>query len=158
MKRGAWLLALALALYLIGVAVQVRYDRRSMREVFESGSVFKTGDEGLSLAYGYLRAKAARAKSGGAVETLHRRVDPETLPPRAVVFRVQSSIAPRLLLEEGEEENGDEKESKDDKDEKDREEVEAEAVVTERPAPLLTDAEEAWGRGGGRRALAGAGP
>lgn len=158
MKRGAWLLALALALYLIGVAVQVRYDRRSMREVFEAGSVFNTSDEGLSLAYGYLRAKAAREKSGAAVETLHRRVDPETLPPRAVVFRVQPSIAPLLLEEEVEEteekdeEERDGEDSKDDKEEGDGEEVEA--MVAERPVPLLTDAEEAWVRGGGRLVLA----
>jgi hypothetical protein len=154
MKRGAWLLALALALYVLGVAIQVRYDRRSMREVFEPGSVFNTGDEGLSLAYGYLRAQAARAKSGATVETLHRRVDPEVLPARAVVFRVQPSVAPLLLLEEevAEEKDEDTKDGKDGKDGEKAEEDEPE--VAERPAPLLTDAEEAWVRGGGRLVLA----
>jgi hypothetical protein len=157
MKRGAWLLALALALYVLGVAIQVRYDRRSMREVFEPGSVFNTSDEGLSLAYGYLRAKAARAKRGATVDTLHRRVDPEVLPTRAVVFRVQPSVAPLLLLEEEteEEEDEDKKDGKDSKDDKDGEKAEEdEPKVAERPAPLLTDSEEAWVRGGGRLVLA----
>jgi len=44
MRRGLWIAALAAALYCIGVAVQVRYDRRSVREVFAAGSVFNTGD------------------------------------------------------------------------------------------------------------------
>jgi hypothetical protein len=158
MKRGTWLLALALALYILGVAIQVRYDRRSMREVFEPGSVFNTSDEGLSLAYGYLRAQAARAKSGASVETLHRRLDPEVLPARAVVFRVQPSVAPLLLLEEEveeEEKDEGEKDGKDSKDDKDGEKAEeAEPEVAERPAPLLTDSEEAWVRGGGRLVLA----
>lgn len=163
MKRGASLLALALALYVLGVAVQVRYDRRSMREVFEPGSVFNTGDEGLSLAYGYLRAQAARVKSGATVETLHRRVDPEALPARAVVFRVQPSVAPLLLLEEEkpeEEKDEDKRDGKDSKDEKDGKKAEREEAleVSERPVPLLTDAEEAWVRGGGRLVLAVAAP
>ncbi|HET9210740.1 MAG TPA: hypothetical protein VFR03_10100, partial [Thermoanaerobaculia bacterium] len=158
--RSAWLFALALALYVLGVAVQVRYDRRSMREVFEPGSVFNTGDEGLSLAYGYLRAQAARVKSGATVETLHRRVAPEVLPVRAVVFRVQPSVAPLLLLEEEkpeeEEKDEDKKDKKDGKDSKDGKKAEREEAleVSERPVPLLTDAEEAWVRGGGRLVLA----
>lgn len=149
MKRGAWLLAFALALYLIGVAVQVRYDRRSMREVFEAGSVFNTGDEGLSLAYGYLRTQAARAGSGSSVDTLHRRVHPEVLPDRAVVFRVQPSVAPLLLLEEEIEEGEEEEDSESAEDQRD-----AETAPAERTPPLLTDGEEAWVRGGGRLVLA----
>jgi hypothetical protein len=149
MKRGPWLLALALALYLIGVAVQVRYDRRSMREVFEAGSIFNTGDEGLSLAYGYLRTQAARAGSGATVETFHRRIASDVLPERAVIFRVQPSIAPLLLVEE----ELAEEESEDGKDTNDEEET----FAPERTPPLLTDGEEAWVRGGGRLVLAVAG-
>lgn len=160
MKRGVWLLALALALYFLGVAIQVRYDRRSVREVFAPGSVANTGDEGLSIAYGYLQAKAARSGDAGSVATLHRRVDPERLPAHAVVFRVRPSLGPILLQEEAsdeeevEEEEKDPKDSKDSKDDKDRAEDEEEDIaVSARSAPLLTDAEEAWVRGGGRLVL-----
>jgi len=92
--RGAWLAACALAVYLAATAVWTGYDRRSVRETFPSGSVYSSGDNGLSLAYGYLRAKAARISPRGRVAVLRRRIDAETLPHRAVVFRVQPGGAP----------------------------------------------------------------
>lgn len=160
-RRGVWLVGLALALYVLGVAVQVRYDRRSLRDVFHMGSTFSTNDNGLSLAYEYLRVRAARAGQDPdqAVAALHRRVEPGSLPARAVVFRFRPDLKPFLLSEEegGEEEKKDDKDSKDGKDtkdgEKDEDEKDQDGAV-ERGLPLLSDPEEAWVRGGGRLVLA----
>lgn len=144
-RRGAWIVGLALALYFVGVAVQVRYDRRSLRDVFHMGSSFNTGDNGLSLASEYLKTRAARAGQNPdqAVAALHRRVEPGSLPARGVVFRFRPDLMPFLPAEEGGEE---EEDSKDTKDTKDGE--------AERALPLLSDPEEAWVRGGGRLVLA----
>jgi hypothetical protein len=158
MRRGVWLAGLALALYLVGVAVQVRYDRRSVREVFLPGSVFNTGDSGLSLAYGYLRAQAARSGSKPSVSVLRRRIDPEQLPARAVVFRVMPEVVPFLIAEEEAEGNKEEaKDGKDGKGEKQEKKKEEKPPLELEPEtdpwqgrPLLTDLEEAWVRGGGR--------
>jgi hypothetical protein len=163
-RRGVWLVGLALALYVLGVAVQVRYDRRSIRDVFHMGSTFSTDDNGLSLAYEYLRARAARAGQDPdqAVAALHRRVEPGSLPERGVVFRFRPDLKPFLLSEEegeeeGEEEEEDNKDGKDSKDTKDGEKDEDKKNQddeVERALPLLSDPEEAWVRGGGRLVLA----
>ena len=155
MRRGVWIAALAVALYLVSVAIQVRYDRRSVREVFDAGSIFNTGDKGLSLAYGYLRAR-------GEAGVLRRRLGPAVVPERAVVFRVLPALVPFLLAEEEGEEKEEDKDSKDSKDGKDAEkktgEEKAAPPETEpdpwQGRPLLADAEEAWVRGGGRLVLA----
>jgi hypothetical protein len=163
MRRGVWLAGLALALYLVGVAVQVRYDRRSVREVFQPGSVFNTADSGLSLAYGYLRAQAARSGSQPSVSVLRRRIDPEQLPARGVVLRVMPEVVPFLLAEPETAEEKDGKDSKDGKEKtKDSKEKKEEKPPLElepetdpwQGRPLLTDLEEAWVRGGGRLVLA----
>jgi hypothetical protein len=135
LSRGLRLAALVAALYGIGVAVWVRYDRRSVREVFEPGSVFNSKDEGLSLAYAYLRER-----SPAPVAVLRRRVITGQVPARAVVFRVEAGVGPLLPVEEK-----DEKDNKDDK----KEEEEQEPRV-----PLLTPDEESWVRGGGRLVVA----
>jgi len=166
MRRGVWIAGLALALYLVGVAIQVRYDRRSVREVFQPGSVFNTADSGLSLAYGYLQAKAARADGKDRVGVLRRRIDPEELPAQAVVFRVLPMVVPFLLAEEEVEEKDDKdgKNSKDGKEQKKDPKDEKEAPLELEPEtgpwhgrPLLTESEEAWVRGGGRLVLGVAG-
>ncbi len=150
MRRGTWLLLAAVAAYLLGVVVWVRYDRRSIREVFDPGSVFNTGDKGLSLAYGYLRAKGA---GRDAAATLHRRADPQSLPRHGVLFRVRPTVVPFLLPEREE----DEKEKTDGKDEKDERGAEEKAKEKKeqdkRATPLLTEGEEAWVRAGGRLVL-----
>jgi hypothetical protein len=152
-RRGLWIAALALALYFAGVAVQVRYDRRSVREVFETGSVFNTGDEGLSLAYGYLRARAAR--SSGSVGVLRRRIEPDGVPAQGVVLRVLPQVVP--FLPAVEEEEKDPKDSKDQgkkRERKKEKEIEIEPPVDPwQGRPLLTGSEEAWVRGGGRLVL-----
>ncbi|HEX3131560.1 MAG TPA: hypothetical protein VH394_29760, partial [Thermoanaerobaculia bacterium] len=91
MRRGLRLAALVAALYVAGVAVWVRYDRRSVREVFEPGSIFNSKDEGLSLAYAYLRKRAVEP-----VSALRRRVITGQVPARAVVFRVEGAVGPLL--------------------------------------------------------------
>ncbi|HVG10644.1 MAG TPA: hypothetical protein VNM67_23275 [Thermoanaerobaculia bacterium] len=171
MSRGLRLAALAAALYLAGVLVWVRYDRRSAQEAFSPGSVFNTGEEGLSLAFAYLRERSS-------ANTLHRRIEPADLPANGVVLRVQPLLAPILLQEK----EKDEKEPKDEKDGKDkkndeegpvdelqrkiREEEERRAKeekeqrkkagIEEEPPliRLLSPDEEAWVRGGGRLVLA----
>lgn len=144
MSRGFRLAALVAALYFAGVAVWVRYDRRSVREVFEHGSVFNAGDEGLSLAYAYLRER-----SKAPVSALQRRVVAGPVPARAVVFRVQGGVGP-LLLEEEAKDKKDGKGSKDDKKKKESQKKEEE----EPRVPLLTSEEEAWVREGGRLVVA----
>lgn len=138
MSRGLRLAALAAVLYFAGVAVWLRYDRRSAREAFDAGSTFNTGEDGASQALGYLRERGTRAS------TLHGRID-SGLPARGVVFRLQPTLGPLLIPEDDEE---GEEEEKDEKDQSEEQEDEP------RPARLLTGAEEDWVRGGGRLVLA----
>lgn len=98
MSRGYRLAALAAALYVAGVLLWVRHDRRSRGEAFPSGSVLNTGDQGLSLAYAYLRERSA-----SPVRTLGTRVGPGTVPARGVVFRVLPVNFERSDLSETEE-------------------------------------------------------
>ena len=176
MSRGLRLAALAAVLYVAGVLVWVRYDRRSAQEAFSSGSVFNTGENGLSLAYAYLRERSGAG-------TLHRRIQPADLPANGVVLRVQPLLGPILLEEEEEEEEEEKKDEKDPKDDKDgkdeegpmdklerrmreeeerREKEEKErrkkAGEKEKVVPLvfrlLSPEEESWVRGGGRLVLA----
>lgn len=149
MSRGLRLAALAAALYLAGVLIWVRYDRRSAQEAFSPGSVFNNGEEGLSLAFAYLRERSAAS-------TLHRRIDPADLPANGVVLRVQPLMGPILLgEEEEEEEDKDPKDHKDDKDGKERKKKEEKESEEElRDLRFLSSDEEAWLRGGGRLVLA----
>ncbi len=158
MSRGRWLAAGALAVYLAAVTIWVGYDRRSARDTFPSGSVYATGDEGLSLASSYLRLRGAR------VAALRRRTDSEGLPRNGVVFRVLPTVVPFLPREEEEDTDGDtdgkdgkkdEKKDTDKKtDEKKKQKTAAEPTPPPPPPPLLTAGEEAWVRGGGRLVLA----
>lgn len=160
-QRGGWLAALALGVYLVAVAVWVGYDRRSAREVFPPGSMLDTGDQGLSLAYGYLRARSARSGDRDRIGILRRRVEAGSVPRRAVVLRVMPGAGP-LLLEE-EERDKDQKDGKDSKDGKEEKGTKKKKGDKEKkrigdrgkggPA-LLTAEEEAWVRAGGRLVLA----
>lgn len=141
MSRGLRLAALAALLYVAGVAVWVRYDRRSAREAFDPGSAFNTGDEGTSQALAYLRERGA-----GPVSTLHDRIDSD-LPRDGVVLRLQPTLGP-LLLQEDEEHQEDEEKDEDEKDEEER------PAEEPRPTRLLTESEEDWVRGGGRLVIA----
>jgi hypothetical protein len=181
MTRGAWLAACALAVYLAGVAVWVGYDRRSVREVFPPGSIYATGDQGLSLAYAYLRARAARETPAARVAVLRRPAGAEVLPRRAVVFRVVPTVVPFLPEEKKEKDNKDGKRPsppaplpappapRRERGDKKKQHLVAAFLPSpgdwvggagrgaggEGPPPsLLTAAEDAWVRAGGRLVLA----
>ena len=77
--------AAAAAIYLAAVLLWVGGDRRSARAVFPAGSVWNTGDDGLSLAYAYLGASAGAA----SVAVMTRSLDAAPLPARGVLFRVE---------------------------------------------------------------------
>lgn len=172
MSRGRWLAAAALAVYLTAVMVWVGYDRRSARETFPPGSIYATGDEGLSLAYSYLRLRGSR------VAALRHRTETEELPRNGVVLRVLPTVVP--FLPEVEEGDGDDTDGDTDgKDKKKDTDKDTDAKKNEKkkkpaapgktkkpgtkpheetppppPPPLLTAGEEAWVRGGGRLVLA----
>jgi hypothetical protein len=81
--------ALAVVAYLVAALVWVGNDRRAARAVFPAGSVWNTGDDGLSLAFAYLSARAAGQPAGARVAVLTRRLESTPLPPRAVLLRVE---------------------------------------------------------------------
>jgi len=177
--------ALAVVAYLAAALVWVGNDRRAARGVFPAGSVWNTGDDGLSLAFAYLSARAAGQPGDARVAVLTRRLESSPLPPRAVLLRIDpeagSLAAMARRLEGG---NGDEDDEDDDGDGdetgqggagkggktagkgksgddaargKDSSRGKAAAATTARAAPLLTAADEAWVRDGGRLVLAVAG-
>jgi hypothetical protein len=151
-RRGTGTAAFALAVYLAAVVIWVGYDRRSAHEVFPAGSVYATDDEGLSLAFAYLRRRGAR------VAALRRRTEAEVLPRGAVVFRVLPTVVPFLPQDREEEEkkDKDKKDCKDckDKGKRDGKGREKSSDRAPGPSPLLTAGEEAWVRAGGRLVLA----
>jgi hypothetical protein len=176
-----WVLpALAVVAYLVAALVWVGNDRRAARAVFPAGSVWNTGDDGLSLAFAYLAARAAAQPGGARVVVLTRRLESTPLPPRAVLLRVEpeagllAAMARRLEGGDGDEDDdGDEtgdqgRAGKGGKPAgkgksgdgaargKDASRGKA-AAAAAKTAPLLTAAEEAWVRDGGRLVLAVAG-
>lgn len=136
---------------------------------FAAGSVFNETADGASLAFRYL-GERARETGGKAPAVLDRRLAPGRLPDDAVLFRIRPR-PPRATAEEVEEERP---ESDDpqrgearpadaqpgdappsdapphDRKAKDRKTGPRPAST----APLLSSAEEAWVRGGGRLVLA----
>lgn len=106
---------LAVVAYLVAALVWVGNDRRAARAVFPAGSVWNTGDDGLSLAFAYLSARAAGQPGGARVAVLTRRLESTPLPPRAVLLRVEpeagrlAALARRLEGGNGDEDDeGDE--------------------------------------------------
>ncbi|HEV3460271.1 MAG TPA: hypothetical protein VHG32_27320 [Thermoanaerobaculia bacterium] len=158
--------AAAAAAYLVAALVWVGNDRRAARAVFPTGSVWNTGDNGLSLAFAYLSARASGQPAG--ISVLTRRLESTPLPPRAVLLRVEpdttSLEAMMRRLQAGEEEDDDAAESgggkHDAKAETGKPGAKADAGKRA-PAvprlPLWSAAEEDWVRGGGRLVLAVAG-
>jgi hypothetical protein len=156
--------AAAAAAYVAAVVVWVGGDRRSARAVFPAGSAWNTGDDGLSLAFAYLSARAARAEKqppGARVAILSRRLDAAALPARAVVFRIEPRVTLLDRLRAGPEaEPGEEPAFRRPR----RPQAAAgngrarPLTAAARPVPLLTAAEEEWVRGGGRLVLALAAP
>ncbi len=108
--RGRWApLVLAGAAFIAAGWFLLAPDRVA-RQAFPPGSAFSARDDGLSLAYAYLRARTAGDAAGAAgepvagapapggsaprrVATLHRPLDLRSVEPDAVVFRVRPALA-----------------------------------------------------------------
>lgn len=169
--------ALAVVAYLVAALVWVGNDRRAARAVFPAGSVWNTGDDGLSLAFAYLSARAAGQAGGARVAVMTHRLESTPLPPRAVLLRFEpeagrlAAMARRLEGGDGDEDDdGDGDETADqgglgrggkttgkgksgDGAARGKDAARGKAAAA-RTAPLLTAAEEAWVRDGGRLVLA----
>jgi len=125
--RRALPVLLAVAAFAAICIVWIASDRRAAERIYDTYSSASTADDGLSLAYGYLRNRRA-------VSMLTRPIGREALPRDAVVFRLTRAVPLRFDPEDlGEKEVGPPK---------------------PKLSPLLTDAEEAFVRGGGRMLLA----
>lgn len=119
--------ALAAAIFLGGGFFVLSAGGRRSDAGFERGSVFNETPAGASTALRYMRARRA-----GGAGILSRRFAAQALPSDAVLFRLRprrTSFAASV----------EEKTSR---------------PPRPRPRPLLTPAEEAWLRGGGRLVLA----
>jgi hypothetical protein len=105
-------------------------DERAAQRIYDSYSSLNTGETGLSLASGYLARRTT-------VSILSRPLGREPIEPDAVVFRVAEEL-PVFF---------------------DPERLEKNEFGPPRPKqnPLLSDAEDAFVRGGGRVVLAAAG-
>jgi hypothetical protein len=156
--------AVAVAAYLVAALVWVGSDRRAAREVFPAGSVWNTGDDGLSLAFAYLTARTAGQPGRAKVAVLTRRLESTPLPPRAVLLRVEpdadrlAAMTRRLTAgEDGEDDDGNQSGDQGGAAKGAKGGKGAKAGGSARPQPLLTAAEEEWVREGGRLVLAVAG-
>lgn len=132
MRPSRLLLGVAWAAFVAGALWVVEAGGRRSAGGFPPGSVFNPTPEGLSLAYGYLGERSRLAGgSRPAPAVLAERPRADNLPPEGVLFRVRPTRSPHAVSPE---ETGKEK------------------GVTRRP--LLTSAEDAWVRAGGRLVLA----
>ncbi|HEY3119545.1 MAG TPA: DUF4350 domain-containing protein [Vicinamibacteria bacterium] len=104
--------------------LQAQRPRTALSEV-APGSALDTSPRGMSLAYGYLKRRAAGA------DLLRRAIDDTAVQRDAVVLRIR----PRSLFVLAAEDEG-------------------KRPPSRRAAPLLGRAEEQWLRGGGRMVLA----
>jgi hypothetical protein len=166
----------AAAAYLVAALVWVGNDRRAARDVFPKGSVWNTGDDGLSLAFAYLSARAAARPASAGVAVLTRRLESAPLPPRAVLLRVEpdtASLGAMIRRMEGAEDDDEvEAPGAQSGDGKRRSQSGGGKPGAAGPLPtsgksggfgaaagarLLSAAEEDWVRGGGRLVLALAG-
>jgi hypothetical protein len=143
-RRLPWrrlLPGLTVAIYLAAVLAWVGGDRRSARDAFPAGSVWNTGDDGLSLAFAYLGARAAGTRQGAGAAVLRRAVDGAALPADAVVLRIapDPALAPPAAGQTGDETGHG---------------IGGRTATTPHAGPLLTTGEERWIEGGGRLVLA----
>jgi len=149
---------LAAAAYAAAVVIWIGQDPRAARSSFPPGSALSTADDGLSLARAYLEARAER------VSLLSRSVAAGELEADAVVLRIQpwSMSLIRLLADElRQEQERQRKRRRDDSGTaQDEDEPDAQPAGDEAgsapagPAVLLSEAEQAWLRGGGRLVVA----
>jgi hypothetical protein len=138
MKRSLALIVMIVAFYIVAV-LWIVTDKRASQHTFDESSAANTSDEGVSLAYGYLRRHRH-------VEMLTHLVGPDRLAKNGVVFRIGRTIQPNFLEEQEEEEESKPKTKK-----------ETHLHFKQRTNPLLTADEADWVEHGGRMVLAMAG-
>lgn len=138
MKRVLALIAMIVAFYVVAV-LWIVTDKRASMHTFDESSAANTSDEGVSLAYGYLRRHRH-------VEMLTHLVGPDRLAQNGVVFRIGRTIEPDFLEEQEEEEEQPKPKKK-----------ETHLHFRQRTNPLLTADEADWVEHGGRMVLAMAG-
>ncbi|MDQ6802915.1 MAG: hypothetical protein M3041_19090 [Acidobacteriota bacterium] len=136
MKRLLVLIVTIVAFYVVAV-LWILTDKRASRHTFDESSAANTSDQGVSLAYAYLRRHRH-------VEMLTRLVGPDQLAQNGVVFRIGRSIEPNFLEEQEEEETQPKKKD-------------THLHHKQRTNPLLTADEADWVEHGGRMVLAMAG-
>lgn len=130
MRRVLPLLLAAAAFLAFGI-LWIVTDRRAPRRIYDTYSSANTSEEGLSLAEGYL---AKHGKAGTLTRSLARTLASGDIERNAVVFRVSDSL-PVLF---------------------DPEDLDDKQFGPPKPKerPLLSDAEDAFVRNGGRMILA----
>jgi hypothetical protein len=143
--------ALAATTYVAAVLIWVGGDRRSQRDAFPAGSVWNTGEGGLSLAFAYLGARTGGPGRRDGAAVLRRAIGGADLPADAVVLRIAPDPAlapPRAGQPSGDQPSGNS--------------ASGDSASGQGGAPgkapsggpLLTAAEERWIEGGGRLVLA----
>jgi hypothetical protein len=159
--RRRSLLLVAGVLYLLATVVWLGAERRSPRQFLSPGSALNDGERGTSLAREYLHARPGHPPVG----LLERPVSTAELPRDAVVFRLEPEWLPwqpawreapepkkpKKIAAQGKKGKKEKKAATDDAGETPGE-VPA-AKHSDHFAPLLTDEEEEWVRGGGRLVL-----
>jgi hypothetical protein len=134
-RRDGAVLGLALVALVAGALATLDRGTRRRASAFGPGSVFDESPEGLSLALRYLRERARLIPAGQPVGPLTHRIGSRDLPADAVVFRIRPRRLPFTVSAE---------------DASDESRSRGRRAASQ---ALLTPAEEAWVRGGGRLVL-----
>jgi len=129
------LVVMIVAFYAVSV-LWITTDPRAAKHTFDESSAANTSDEGVSLAFAYLRRHRH-------VEMLTRLVSSDHLAKNGVVFRIGRIIEPMFLEEQEEGESPKKKQTH--------------LRHKPRTNPLLTSDEAEWVEHGGRMVLAMAG-
>jgi len=136
MKRFILILPLvSIAVFFLVVFVWLETDKRFPREAFQSYSIYNSSDEGLSLAFKYLRSTAT---TKGPL-TLTRPVERAFLPSDAVLFRIRPDSSVYRTMQKHNEKKSN---------------INEKSNVDNNQLPLLTSEEKEWIQKGGRLILA----
>lgn len=114
--------------FVVGGVWWIVSDRNATERAYDEYSTANTSDDGLSLAAQYL------ARRGRVVRMLTRALDAHPIPSQAVLFRVAEELPVFYDVDDESEAYG--------------------PIARRRDIPLLSDAEEAFVRGGGRLVIA----
>jgi hypothetical protein len=152
-KRRLPLIA-AIAAFVIGTIIWIANDPRAPAHAYPSYSTFCTSENGLSLAYKYLRGKGGRR-----VAILTQAIGGAKLEQNAVVFRVTKAHVSFFDPREFEAEKEQAEPKKPDAKAKPQRNAKKEPAKPQPPKPkpperILTRDEEAFVREGGRLVLA----